>query len=365
MQNSCNLAFAHIGLKLGGERFYEYVEKFGILEKTGIDLAGESGGVFFSKELIVDTDKWGTASLTSGSFGQTFKITPLQLVRAVAAVVNGGRVLEPYIVAEIIDQEGNTLLKQEPTVLRNAISEETSRIMCGMIESVVTEGTAKNAAVRGYRVGGKTGTSEKIDVFDENGQRVRDKIVSFVGLAPMDDPRYIILVALDTPDASTGIYISGGVMAAPTVGAVLADILPYLEVERAEPPSIATVPDVTGLAAQAAEKSLKDLGLNSLFQGDGTTVTAQLPGADTALEQGSGVLLYLGEPVPECVNVPDFTGMTAFDAELAAQNAGVILQKNGNPDENARVQHQDLPPGTAAEPGSTVTITFTDPSAHD
>jgi stage V sporulation protein D (sporulation-specific penicillin-binding protein) len=318
LQNSCNLAFAHIGLKLGGERFYEYVEKFGILEKTGIDLAGESGGVFFSKELIVDTDKWGTASLTSGSFGQTFKITPLQLVRAVAAVVNGGRVLEPYIVAEIIDQEGNALLKQEPTVLQNAISEETSRIMCGMIESVVTEGTAKNAAVRGYRVGGKTGTSEKIDVFDENGQRVRDKIVSFVGLAPMDDPRYIILVALDTPDASTGIYISGGVMAAPTVGAVLADILPYLEVERAEPPIIATVPDVTGLAAQAAEKRLKDAGLTALFQGDGTTVTAQLPGADTALEQGSGVLLYLGEPVPECVTVPDFTGMTAPDAELAA-----------------------------------------------
>ena len=365
LQNSCNLAFAHIGLKLGGERFYEYVEKFGILEKTGIDLAGESGGVFFSKELIVDTDKWGTASLTSGSFGQTFKITPLQLVRAVSAVVNGGRVLEPYIVSEIIDQEGNTLLKQEPTVLRNAISEETSRIMCGMIESVVTEGTAKNAAVRGYRVGGKTGTSEKIDVFDENGQRVRDKIVSFVGLAPMDDPRYIILVALDTPDASTGIYISGGVMAAPTVGAVLADILPYLEVERAEPPSIATVPDVTGLAAQAAEKRLKDAGLTSLFQGDGTTVTAQLPGADTALEQGSGVLLYLGEPVPETVTIPDFTGMTAPDAELAAQNAGVILQKTGNPDSNARVQHQDLPPGTAAEPGSTVTITFTDPSAHD
>ena len=365
LQNSCNLAFAHIGLKLGGERFYEYVEKFGILEKTGIDLAGESGGVFFSKELIVDTDKWGTASLTSGSFGQTFKITPLQLVRAVAAVVNGGRVLEPYIVSEITDQEGNTLLKQEPTVLRNAISEETSRIMCGMIESVVTEGTAKNAAVRGYRVGGKTGTSEKIDVFDENGQRVRDKIVSFVGLAPMDDPRYIILVALDTPDASTGIYISGGVMAAPTVGAVLADILPYLEVERAEPPIIATVPDVTGLAAQAAEKRLKDAGLTALFQGDGTTVTAQLPGADTALEQGSGVLLYLGESVPETVTVPDFTGMTAPDAELAAQNAGVILQKTGNPDENARVQHQDLPPGTAAEPGSTVTITFTDPSAHD
>ena len=365
LQNSCNLAFAHIGLKLGGERFYDYVKNFGILEKTGIDLAGESGGVFFSKELIVDTDKWGTASLTSGSFGQTFKITPLQLVRAVAAVVNGGRLLEPYIVSEIIDGEGNTLLKQEPTVLQKVIFEETSQAMCAMIESVVTEGTAKNAAVSGYRVGGKTGTSEKIDIFDENGQRVRDKIVSFVGLAPMDDPRYIILVGLDTPDTSTGIYISGGVMAAPTVGAVLADILPYLEVKRAQEPVIVTVPDVSGLERAEAEKRLSEAGLSVLLQGDGPAVSAQLPGADTALEQGSQVLLYLGEDPPETVTVPDFTGMTGIEAQRSAAEAGVTLRPAGNPDENARVQHQDLPPGTAVEPGRTITVTFTDPSAHD
>ena len=228
LQNSCNLAFAHIALKLGGERFYAYVQRFGVLEKTGIDLAGESGGVFFSKELVTDTDKWGTASLTSGSFGQTFKLTPLQLVRAIASVVNGGYLMEPYMVSEVLDSRGNTVLLQEPTVVRRTVSEETSRIMCTLMESVVTVGTAKNAAVAGYSIGGKTGTSEKIDVFDENGRRVQDKIVSFVGVAPMDDPRYIVLVALDTPSRATGIYISGGVMAAPTVGAVLADILPYL-----------------------------------------------------------------------------------------------------------------------------------------
>ena len=367
LQNSCNLAFAHIGLKLGGERFYEYVQKFGILEKTGIDLAGESGGVFFSKELITDTDKWGTASLTSGSFGQTFKITPLQLVRAVAAVVNGGRLLEPYVVSEVIDADGNTLLRQEPTVLGNPISEETSRIMCAMIESVVTEGTAKNAAISGYRVGGKTGTSEKIDVFDENGQRVRDKIVSFVGLAPMDDPRYIILVALDTPSASTGIYISGGVMAAPTVGAVMADILPYLEVSRAEAPVIAAVPDLLGLGAKEAEAALKALGFSALVQGDGDAVTAQLPGPDTLLEAGSQVLLYLDATVPETVRVPDFAGMTPAQAEQSAADAGLTLRFSGNPDLNRsiRVQFQDLPPGSEAEPGRTVTITFTDPEAAD
>ena len=364
LQNSCNLAFAHIGLKLGGERFYEYVKNFGILEKTGIDLAGESGGVFFSRELIVDTDKWGTASLTSGSFGQTFKITPLQLVRAVAAVVNGGRLMEPYIVSEVIDADGNTLLKQEPTVLGNPISEETSKIMCGLIESVVTEGTAKNAAVAGYRVGGKTGTSEKIDVFDENGQRVRDKIVSFVGLAPMDDPRYIILVALDTPSTSTGIYISGGVMAAPTVGAVLADILPYLEVSRETEPELTQVPELTGMTAGEAAAALTEAGLTAVVQGDGASVTAQLPEPGTRLEKGSQVLVYLESPVPKGVIVPDFTGMTLEEAAQAARDAGVILKITGNP-EGVRVQLQDVPAGTEAEPGTTITITLTDPTARD
>lgn len=236
LQNSCNLAFAHIALKLGGERFYDYVKRFGILEKTGVDLAGESKGIFFDKALVTNTDKWGTASLTSGSFGQTFKITPLQLVRAIASVVNGGELVEPYMVSEVQDAKGNVVYRQEPTVTRRTVKEETSEIMRTLIRSVVTEGTAKNADVAGFAIGGKTGTSEKIDVFDDKGQRVLDKIVSFVGIATMDDPEYIVLAALDTPSRATGIYISGGVMAAPTVGAILADILPYLGVKKMEEP---------------------------------------------------------------------------------------------------------------------------------
>lgn len=236
LQNSCNLAFAHIALKLGGERFYDYVKRFGILEKTGVDLAGESKGIFFDKALVTNTDKWGTASLTSGSFGQTFKITPLQLVRAIASVVNGGDLVEPYMVSEVQDAKGNVVYRQEPTVTRRTVKEETSEMMRTLIRSVVTEGTAKNADVAGFAIGGKTGTSEKIDVFDDKGQRVLDKIVSFVGIATMDDPEYIVLAALDTPSRATGIYISGGVMAAPTVGAILADILPYLGVKKMEEP---------------------------------------------------------------------------------------------------------------------------------
>ena len=224
LQNSCNIAFAHIGLKLGGEKFYEYVKAFGLLEPTGLGMSGESGGVFFPKSTITDSsaDGYG-AALIAGSFGQTFKVTPVQLVRAISAVVNGGYLMQPYVVSEILDDSGNVVEKTEPTVIRQVISEETSSIMRDMILSVVEEGTAGNAKIAGYSIGGKTGTSEKVDVYDENGEAVDDKIVSFVGIAPMDDPQYIVLVALDTPSAETGYYISGGVMAAPTVRPAPAD----------------------------------------------------------------------------------------------------------------------------------------------
>ncbi len=366
LQNSCNLAFAHIGLKLGGERFYAYIQKFGILEKTGFDLAGESSGVFFGKDIIVNTDKWGTASLTSASFGQTFKITPLQLVRAVAAVVNGGYLLEPYVVSEVIDAQGNVLLSQEPTVLRQVISQETSEKMCSLIESVVTEGTAKNAAVPGYRIGGKTGTSEKIDVFDENGQRVIDKIVSFVGIAPMDDPKYIMLIALDTPSRETGIYISGGVMAAPTVGAAMEGILPYLQVPQSlesDDPRGKTVeiPDLLGKSRKEAEQSLENAALDVLFLGEGDTVTGQLPAADTAIAGGSQVIAYLGDEAPaESVQAPDFTGMDAQQAQEVCSQLGLILVPTGA--EDGLVCAQEPLAGTKLEPGSTVKLRFADPT---
>ena len=369
LQNSCNIAFAHIALKMGGETFYEYIEKFGILEKTGVDLSGESKGVFFDKEIVTDTDKWGTASLTSGSFGQTFKITPLQLVRAISSVVNGGSLMEPYIVSEILDADGNTVLKQEPTVVRQTIRPETSQMMLGLIESVVTEGTAKNAAVAGYAIGGKTGTSEKIDVFDENGQRVLDKIVSFVGVAPMDNPEYIVLVALDTPSRETGIYISGGVMAAPTVGAVMADILPYLGVSTHYAPEdlagrLFSVEDLSGLSPAEAEKQLDRQNLTVRFVGEGEVVTGQIPSPGQSVPGGSQILAYLGAaPEPETVTVPDFAGMTRSQAAEAA--AGLYLLETGNPDDNAVVASQDLAPDTEVPAGTTVRLELTDPGARD
>ena len=220
--------------------------------------------------------------------------------------------MEPYLVSEIVDEKGNTVLKQEPTVVRTTIRPETSEIMRDLIRSVVTEGTAKNAAVAGFSIGGKTGTSEKIDVFDENGQRVQDKIVSFVGIAPMEDPEYIVLVALDTPSRETGIYISGGVMAAPTVGAVMADILPYLGVERVYTPEERAgkelvLEDLVGLEPQEAAKRLAAMGLTAQLSGSGNRVTAQLPAAGQSVPGDAEVLLYLGEePDARTVVVPDF-----------------------------------------------------------
>ena len=371
LQNSCNLAFAHIALKLGGERFYDYISRFGIMEKTGIDLAGESKGVFFSKELITDTDKWGTASLTSASFGQTFKLTPLQLVRGISAVVNGGYLMEPYIVSEVLDADGNTVLQQEPTVIRQVISEQTSKTMCELLKSVVDVGTAKNASVSGFSIGGKTGTSEKIDVLNENGQPTQDKIVSFVGIAPMDDPEYIVLVALDTPSRETGIYISGGVMAAPTVGAVMADILPYLGVQQSFPEGdvagkTVVLDSLTGMTPKDADQYLKSQGLTARYVGSGETVTAQIPKQGEAVPGGSEILLYLGDSPPdEMVEVPDFTGMNRQQASAAAGELGLYILPTGNQEISPRVTvtAQSIAPKTKVSVGTTIKLEFADTKA--
>ena len=225
----------------------------------------------------------------------------------------------------------------------------------------------------GFSIGGKTGTSEKIDVFDENGQRVQDKIVSFVGIAPMDDPEYIVLVALDTPSRETGIYISGGVMAAPTVGAVMADILPYLGVKRTYSENELAgqeivMEDLSGLTAADAERKLRDMGLTAKFSGTGEMVTGQIPAADQTIPGGSEVLVYLGEePEQGSVTVPDFTGMNRQQASDAAGSLGLYILVTGNDTiaANVTVTSQNIPKDTQVSPGTTVTLEFTDTTAQD
>lgn len=371
LQNSCNVAFANIGIRLGGEKLYEYVHKFGLTEKTGIELGGEASGIFFDEATLSNPDSY--ASLSSAAFGQTFKITPMQLVRAVAAVVNGGYVLEPHVVHQVLSPEGDVVETKGRTVLRQAISEETSQTMCQLLESVVSQGTAKNAQIAGYRIGGKTGTSEKIDVFDEDGNPVQDKIVSFVGIAPMDDPQYICLVALDTPSRETGYYISGGQMGAPTVRDVLADILPYLGIqpdysEEAVQRTDVSMPEVSGMALSDAKKTLEEKNLTCRTVGQGDTVQGQVPAAGAIIPGGSETVLYLdAAPEQTEISVPDVTGKDAETANRLITQAGLYMKIIGATGNGGTIlaTRQTPAAGEAAEKGAVVEVEFSDLGARD
>lgn len=379
--NSCNIAFGHIGLRMGGDTFYDYLKSFGVMEKTGVDLPGEASGLFYERKYLNDPANYGTSYLITSSFGQSFRITPMQLVRAVAAIVNGGYVLEPYIVSEVVDADGNTVEKDEKTVLRQVISQQTSEMMRTLMEQVVTEGTASAARTPGYRVGGKTGTSEKLDEYDENGQQVKDKIVSFVGVAPIDDPKYVVLVALDTPAYSEnsekytvhGMYISGGLMAAPTVRDIFLDILPYLGVE----PDYGsedirgvnfTVPDVIGMDETEAGELLAEKTITYRVVGTGSVVTDQLPVAGSQVPGNSQIILYMGaEKQATRVEVPDFIGCSVADVNYLASNAGLYVQAKGTDRTDVYVlaAYQDIDPGTEVDRGTTITVEFSSTGASD
>ena len=379
--NSCNIAFGHIGLRMGGDTFYDYLKSFGVMEKTGVDLPGEASGLFYERKYLNDPANYGTSYLITSSFGQSFRITPMQLVRAVAAIVNGGYVLEPYIVSEVVVADGNTVEKNEKTVLRQVISQQTSETMRTLMEQVVTEGTASAARTPGYRVGGKTGTSEKLDEYDENGQQVKDKIVSFVGVAPIDNPKYVVLVALDTPAYSEnsekytvhGMYISGGLMAAPTVRDIFLDILPYLGVE----PDYGsedirgvnfTVPDVIGMDETEAGELLAEKTITYRVVGTGSVVTDQLPVAGSQVPGNSQIILYMGaEKQATRVEVPDFIGCSVADVNYLASNAGLYVQAKGTDRTDVYVlaAYQDIDPGTEVDRGTTITVEFSSTGASD
>ena len=366
LQNSCNIAFADIGLALGGSALYDYIDAFGLLERTGIDMSGEATGVFHTRAKLMEN-----AQLTTVAFGQSVKPTPIQMVRAIAAVVNGGYVLQPYVVSEVLDESGNVVEKHGKTVLRQAISQETSKEMCKLIRSVVTTGTAGNAELPGFRVGGKTGTSEKLDVYDANGQQTKDRIVSFVGVAPMDDPQYICLVALDTPSRSTGIYVSGGVMAAPVVRDIFADTLLYLGVQ----PDYTDVdmrtvnvqmPEVRDLSEEEAASLLAEQSLTYQTVGSGGTVTGQIPMAGDLLPGNSKVILYMGEELPtDRVTVPNLKNMTQSKAEAVMENSGLYLQTKGSSKYYSVVTDQEPAAGTEVPRGTMITVELTDQTALD
>ena len=375
VQHSCNVAFVNIGLRVGAERFYDYAEAFGFFDRgsdssvqltgtTGIDLGGESGSIWWSEDVFCNPDN--LSQLAAASFGQTFNITPIQLITAVSACVNGGYLMQPYLVESVTGLDGQ-VQEHESEPVRQVISEETSAKVRAILEQVVgdpNEGTGRNAYVAGYRIGGKTGTSTKTT---QEIAGTKEYIVSFLGVAPADDPQIALLVLLDNPSSESGIYVSGGQMAAPVVGKMLADILPYMgiEPEYSDTELMAmdrAVPDVTGLSLDEARAKLSDSSLSWRVVGSGSTVTSQLPAANSVIASGSEVLLYADASPSGGGSVPNLTGMTYAEARQALSQLGMFVSSDSSVTDASGqlVSGQSVNAGTAAPAGTVVTVTLYD-----
>ena len=363
VQNSCNPAFMEIGARLGTDKFQDYFEAFGLKDKTGIDLPGEAS----LKGNIWDRDKMSGIDLAVASFGQRIEVTPIQMITALSAAINGGNLMQPYVVQSISNQDGTVLESTEPTVIRQVVSRQTSDRVVRILESVVSEGTGRNAYVAGYRIGGKTGSSQT----GETGRT----IVSFVGFAPADDPQVIVLLAYDHPQerepgskySTTGVYISGGNMAAKKVGPLIADILDYMGVEKkySEAESAAVdvqTPGVIGRTVSEAESVLRKKNLKYRVVGEGDVITNQVPAARAHVPGGSTVVLYLGDAAPEESGiVPNVVGMGYEAARKQLEGAGFFMRSSGVSTyygNATTAEQQSMAPGETAPVGTVVNVKF-------
>jgi len=380
--NSCNPAFMMIGQRLGAEKFYQYVKDFGLLEKTGVDMQGEGKSLFWDKSLFTAPSTQQNTYLATASFGQRFQVTPIQLITAASAVINGGHLMQPYVMESITDPEGNVVKKTEPTEVRQVISEETSERCRKILEGVVDGGTGKRAYVPGYRIGGKTGSSETVKEQTDDPIINKGKdytIVSFLGFAPADDPQIVVLLAYNAPKpvvpgsnvTSQDYYISGGNMAASMAGELLENILDYMGVERqyTEEEKAAidmTVPNLVGQTAQVGVEAAKNAGFTVRTVGEGDKVTAQIPVGGAMIPNGSQIVLYLDAEKPdEQVKVPSLRGKSLEQAREALAKLDLYLKVGGSDrylSSGATVATQSVAAGTMVEPGTVIDCTFSDNS---
>lgn len=361
---SCNPSFMTMGALLGAERFSSYFEAFGFTEPTGIDLPGEA------QSLYIPVDRMGPVELASSSFGQTNKITPMQMATAFCAVVNGGYLVTPYLVDKVLDSDGNVVETTQTQIKRQVISEETSAQMREILENIVITNQGSNAYISGYRIGGKSGTAERIDEYNaEGGSAMGAKMTyvsTFAAFTPADDPQIVMLVMADTP---TGAQYYGSAVAAPVVSAVFREGLPHLGIyptytaeELAK--MDAAVPYVLNYEPQRAESALAAAGFEVRIVGDVTTgdkVTAQVPSAVNSIPKGSTVVLYLGDNTEyETGVVPNVIDMTVEQANEAITNAGFNIKISGGAAENpnAVAVAQSVEPDVEAYKGNVVEVTF-------
>lgn len=360
MIRSCNPAFIKIGQLLGVEKFSKYFEAFGFTEKTGIDLPGEADSLY------VKESDMGIVELSSSAFGQTTKVTPIQMVTAAAAVVNGGKLVTPYVVDKIIDSDGNVVKSAQTVVRRQVISEETSATMRKILEDVVTANGGGNAYMSGYRIGGKSGTSEKIDDYNSGKTPELRYVATFCAIVPIDDPEYVMLVVCDEPTSG---YIYGSAIAAPVVSAVFKEGLEYMGIypqytadELAQ--QDVTVPWVGGYNSIRAEAQLTAAGLKAEYIGstDGTEVTGQVPSAGTVMPSGSTVMLYMGDiPLSDyrMSTVPNVIGMTVEKANKALSEAGLNISITGAATgSEAKAVSQSVNSGLVVYRGSVIEVNF-------
>ena len=366
LQNSCNPVLMMMGARIGRERFYDYFRSFGYLEKTGIDLPGEGTSIFYRADAFSELD------LATASFGQNFKVSPIQQIMAVTAVANGGYLLTPRMVKEVVDSEGNTVTTYSTQVKRQIISTETAGKLSAVLEQGVSGGAgAKNAYVAGYRVAAKTGTSEKIDKKNETGKEYY--ICSCVGFAPADDPEIAVIILVDEPTKGV---LYGSTVAAPYLAGVMRDVLPYLGVEavytQKELENMAVeAPSLVGWYASVAKSQAETMGFEVEIVGSGSYVRAQSPAPYTLMESHNAKLIFYTETDMEktTVTVPDLSGKTAVAANEILANFGLNIRIAGTNNymsgSGAVAIAQSHAPGSEVERGTVITVTFRNQDADD
>lgn len=357
MMNSCNPVLMTLGERLGAANFYKYFTAFGFTSGTGIDLPGEAIGSYHRE------DKMGVVQLASSSFGQTFTVTPIQMITAFAAVSNGGYLVQPYVVDKVLDANGNIVSIHEPVIKRQVISETTSQYINTMLEATAGQGgTAHNVYISGYRIGAKTGTSEKIAELATTGERLY--VASFAAVAPADDPEIAILVLFDEPNNPKS--HGGGTIVAPVVRNVLSEVLPYLGIDTVYSEDDVRlmntlVPNVVGKTTEEATEAIEAKGLQVRIIGDGKTVTGQIPsGSHSAPKSSTVVLTTESDGEVPTTTVPNLVGKSPSAVVQAIKNKNLNIRYSGTGYQSSSgvAKSQDIPEGSKVPQGTVVTVEF-------